>query len=124
DGRQAGRPAVTRRAVEQGSAAYVSTRLGAAGIRPLLERLLAAAGVPSELPAPLRGRVELAVRRTTDEEFWFLVNRTDEALGLTGADGKVLVSTTPHDGDAAADRPAADGVLAPRGVVVLRRPRL
>ncbi|MCK0116700.1 beta-galactosidase [Isoptericola sp. CG 20/1183] len=126
DGQQAGRPAVTRRAVERGSAAYVSTRLGAAGLRPLLERLLDAAGVRSELPEPLRGRVELTVRRTADEEFWFLVNRTDEALGLAGLDGKALVSTTPHDGEVADARPSGEvpaDTLAPRGVVVLRRPR-
>ncbi|WP_402462227.1 beta-galactosidase [Isoptericola aurantiacus] len=120
DGQQAGRAAVTRRPVDAGSAAYVSTRLGAAGIRPLLGRLLDAAGVGSELPEPLRGRVELTVRRSAEAEYWFLVNRTDEPVGLTGLAGERLVSTTPDDGAGTA---AAQDTLAPRGVVVLARPR-
>ncbi|MFI7543936.1 beta-galactosidase [Actinoplanes sp. NPDC049599] len=99
-----GGPAITRRAAGAGSAAYVSTRLGPDGLAPVLADLLGRAGVPSELPPGLRGRVELAVRG----DFWFLINRTAEPVDLTGLPGEVL-----H---------GAPGVLEPRGVVVLHRP--
>jgi beta-galactosidase len=91
-GEQAGRPAVTRRAVGSGSGTYVSTRLGAAGIAPVLLDVLDRAGVHSELPAGARGRVELAVRG----DFRFLINRTDEPVDVDGT------------------------ALAPRGVAVVR----
>jgi beta-galactosidase len=74
----AGRPAITRRAVGTGSAAYVSTRLGPQGLAPLLGDLLERAGVRSELPPALRGRVELTVRG----DLRFLLNRTDAPIDL------------------------------------------
>ncbi|MFJ5101582.1 beta-galactosidase [Streptomyces sp. NPDC088554] len=109
-GDRAGLPAITRRTVGTGSAAYVSTRLGTEGLRGVLARLLAGAGITSELPEPLRGRVELAVRAHGEAEYWFLVNRTDETVGLAGVTGTPLT-------------PAAEGplVLGPRGVAVVRR---
>ncbi|GAA4724905.1 beta-galactosidase [Isoptericola chiayiensis] len=115
DGRYTGRAAITRRPVGRGSAAYVATRLGREGLVPVVERMLSEAGVTSELQAPLRGNVELTVRRREDAAFWFLVNRTDRALPLAGVDGEVLASTGAGD-DAGPDH------LQPRGVVVLRRP--
>jgi beta-galactosidase len=99
-----GTPAITRRTAGTGSAAYVSTRLGPSGLAPVLRDLLDRAGVPGDLPAGLRGRVELAVRG----DFWFLINRTAEPVELTGLDGEVLHGTP--------------GLLEPRGVAVLRRP--
>jgi beta-galactosidase len=81
-GAQAGRPAITRRAHERGSATYVSTRLGPAGIAPVLATVLQEAGVESELPGSLRGRIELAIREDESAEYWFLVNRGDEAVDL------------------------------------------
>ncbi len=84
-GEQAGRPAVTRRPAGAGSAAYVSTRLGVAGLSALLPRLLDPAGVRSELPPPARGRVELTVRRGPGGRFLFLVNRTDAAVPVPGS---------------------------------------
>ncbi|WP_265520448.1 beta-galactosidase [Oerskovia flava] len=113
-GEHGGRPAITRRPVGSGSATYVSTRLGT-GLTPVLRRLLDDAGVPSELPAPVRGDVELAVRATDDDEFWFLVNRTAHQVDVDELSGEVLIGT----------RAGATGpvVLAPRGVAVLRRPR-
>ncbi|MER7790465.1 beta-galactosidase [Streptomyces sp. NPDC097640] len=113
-GNQAGRPAVTRRAVGEGSAAYVSTRLGADGLTRLLPDLLEGAGVHSELPAEVRGRVELTVRRTADARYLFLVNRTDEQVSLDGLTGEPLTGGTT----------AADGslTLRPREVAVLRAP--
>jgi beta-galactosidase len=99
-----GGPAITRRTAGTGSAAYVSTRLGPDGLTPVLRELLHRAGVPDDLPAPLRGRVELAVRG----DFWFLINRTAAPVDLAGLDGEVLHGTP--------------GRLEPRGVTVLRRP--
>jgi hypothetical protein len=68
-----------------------------------------AAGVHSGLPAAARGRVEHTVRQAGEEEFWFLVNLTDEPVDIGGIDGAMLV---PPDGPA---------ILAPRGVAVFRR---
>ncbi|ARQ72012.1 hypothetical protein CAG99_27110 [Streptomyces marincola] len=117
-GPQAGRPAITRRPAGKGSAAYVSTRLGAEGLPGTLAALLDAAGIAAELPAALRGRVGLAIRGNGDEEFWFLVNRTDEPVALAGLDGEPLTGT--RAGEPADTGPAH--VLGPRGVLVLRRP--
>ncbi|MEU0058729.1 beta-galactosidase [Streptomyces sp. NPDC006334] len=112
-GTHAGRPAVTRRVTERGSASYVSTRLGVDGLVPLLPRLLEPAGVRSELPAELRGRVELTVRRSASERFLFLVNRTDAAVPVTALDGEVLLGARDEGGAL---------VLGPREVAVLHRP--
>jgi beta-galactosidase len=92
-GEQAERAAITRRAEGAGSASYVSTRLGADGLTVALPELLDGAGVTSELPFALRGRVELARRG----EHRFLINRTSEPVDL-----------------------GPDGTLEPRGVVILR----
>ncbi|MET0494558.1 MAG: beta-galactosidase trimerization domain-containing protein, partial [Actinoplanes sp.] len=97
-----GEPAITRRPAGAGSAAYVSTRLSKDGLAPLLAELAERAGVGSELPAELRGRVELAVRG----EFRFLINRTDEQIALPDLGGAALAGR----GD----------LLYPRGVTVLR----
>ncbi|MFF8093253.1 beta-galactosidase [Streptomyces sp. NPDC016675] len=110
-GPHAGRPAVTRRAAGSGSAAYVSTRLGAEGLASLLPRLLEPAGVTSGLPAAVRGSVEATVRRGPGGRFLFLVNRTDGSVTVPGLTGEVLVGAT-GDGGAV--------VLGPRDVAVLR----
>ncbi|MER6011967.1 beta-galactosidase [Streptomyces bluensis] len=112
-GAHAGRPAVTRRSTGGGSAAYVSTRLGTEGLTALLPRLLAPAGVESELPAPARGLVELTVRSGPGGRFLFLVNRTDGTVPLPGLAGEVLVGQAGADGSL---------VLHPRDVAVLRQP--
>ena len=82
-GEMAGRAAVTRRVAGAGSAAYVSTRLGPDGLAPVLGELLDRAGVRSELPEEVRGRVELAVRG----DIRFLINRTDGPVDLSGVPG-------------------------------------
>ncbi|MFF7653075.1 beta-galactosidase [Streptomyces sp. NPDC007983] len=112
-GTYTGRPAVTRRAVGGGSAAYVSTRLGPDGLTGLLPGLLAPAGVGSELPAAARGSVELAVRHGGGSRYLFLVNRTDATVPLTGLAGEPLIGGGADDGAL---------ILAPRGVEVLRQP--
>jgi len=100
-----GTPAVTRRAVGDGSASYVSTRLGIAGIERVLPALLEGAGVESELPAPLRGKVEVTSRAGESGRFRFVINRTDEEVAIDALGGTpVLGSHT----------------LAPREVAVLR----
>ncbi|WP_246637102.1 beta-galactosidase trimerization domain-containing protein [Actinoplanes hulinensis] len=75
-------PEVTRRPVGDGSAAYVSARLGPEGLAPVLAELLARAGVEPELPPGLRGKVELAIRGGVR----FHINRTDFPLVIDGAD--------------------------------------
>ncbi len=92
-----GGAAVTRREVGEGSAAYVSTRLGPGGLAVILDDLLGPAGVASELPPELRGPVELAIRGTTR----FLINRTAGPVDLSPLAG-------------------APPTLPPRGVVILR----
>ncbi|MFG1990820.1 beta-galactosidase [Actinoplanes sp. NPDC048988] len=82
-GDYAGRPAVTRRAAGAGSASYVSTKLAPNALAPLLKDLAGRAGVVSELPSELRGRVELTVR----EGVRFVVNRTDEQLDISSLGG-------------------------------------
>ncbi|NED98206.1 beta-galactosidase [Phytoactinopolyspora alkaliphila] len=112
-GEQSGRPAITRRAARDGSAAYVSTRLGAQGLAEILGELLTAAGIGSELPLQARGQVELAIRSGPDEEFWFLINRTSEHAEIPNLAGRLVAGSATH----------TDGTLAlhPRGVAVLRR---
>ncbi|MEV8021907.1 beta-galactosidase [Streptomyces sp. NPDC086554] len=112
-GAYAGRPAVTHRTTGSGSATYVSTRLGREGLASLLPELLTAAGVESELPEPARGRVELAVRRSAEARFLFLVNRTDAPVPLPGLRGEVLTGDAGTEGEL---------VLPPREIAVLRRP--
>ncbi|MEU0526197.1 beta-galactosidase [Streptomyces niveus] len=112
-GAYAGRPAVTRRTQGRGSAAYVSTRLGVSGLVGLLPKLLATAGVESELPGPARGSVEQAVRRDAGSRYLFLVNRTDGPVPLPGVTGEILTGRTDTEGVL---------VLAPREVAVLRQP--
>jgi beta-galactosidase len=111
-GDHAGRPAVTVRRTETGSASYVSTRLGPDGMAVLLPRLLDISGVSSELPPGTRGLVELAVRTDGTNDYWFLINRTDQHVDLSTLLGD------PFHGPSL----ASDGTLAPRQVCVLRRP--
>ncbi|MFC4110303.1 beta-galactosidase [Micromonospora zhanjiangensis] len=101
-GPPAGRVAVTRRATGRGSAAYVASRLGPTGLTAVLADLADRAGVSSELPAPLRGKVELAVRGP----YRFLINRTGRTLDLAGVPGHRIDGTGT--------------VLRPRAVAVLR----
>nr|WGD05666.1 beta-galactosidase [Streptomyces sp. R818] len=112
-GAYASRPAVTRRGTGRGSAAYVSTRLGADGLAALLPGLLAPAGVESELPVAVRGVVETAVRRDGQYRYVFLVNRGDEPVPLPDRSGEVLVGPALTEGVL---------VLPARGVAVLRQP--
>ncbi|RNM13636.1 beta-galactosidase [Nocardioides pocheonensis] len=115
-GPQAGRPAITRRVPERGSATYVSTRLGAGGIAPVLATVLEHAGVESELPSALRGRVELTVRADETSEYWFVINRTAEDVDLAGlADAADVLLSTAGDEEALRSLPGRGvAVLVPR----------
>jgi beta-galactosidase len=104
-----GRPAVTRRALRSGSASYVATALGPDGLGPLTAELAELAGIAPDLPAELRGSVELAVRTDGSRRFLFLINRTDEKVDISGLCGRVLAGAI--EGEA--------GKLGGRGVVVL-----
>ncbi len=137
-GEQAGRAAVTRRTfrtgdgtgAREGSAAYVSTRFGRQGLVPVLARLLDDAGVRSELPAAVRGDVELAVRTDGTDDFWFLVNRTARPVEVPDVAGDVLAGrrltasgTAEGAAEATTDGTAGGALLLePRGVAVVRRP--
>lgn len=117
DGPQAGGPAVTRRSDGDGTATYVGTRLGADGIVPILRDVLQAANIRAELPDELCGKIELAIRRTDETEYLFMINRTDQPVALSRLpEGSSRVP--PASGP-----PGQPDVLAPRGVLVLRRPR-
>lgn len=123
DGFVAGRPAITRRASGRGTATYVSTRLGVAGLRTVLAALCRDAQVTSPLPEALRGRVELVVRVGEQDRFLFLINRGDDEVTVadlaTIAGGPVEVLSAPSLAGPAAE--AGDGLrLGPRQVAVLR----
>ena len=111
DGPAAGGPAVTRRSIDGGGAAwYLSTRLDAASTAALVSRVLDAAGVAPLVPEP--GGLEV-VRRTSGTGSWlFAINHTDDPLPLHAGG---------HDLVAGADHAAGDPVPA-HGVVVLREP--
>ncbi|MBR8742945.1 beta-galactosidase [Nocardiopsis sp. MG754419] len=115
DGPLAGGAASTRRAVPGGgSAAYVSTRLDDEHRVALLRRLTREAGVDSELPEDLRGRVEATVRAGEDAAYLFLTNRTDEPVKLDELSGTPLTGADVTGEEAP--------VLRPRGTTVLRVP--
>ncbi|MBB2910260.1 beta-galactosidase [Streptosporangium becharense] len=112
-GDHAGRPAITLRRAETGSASYVSTRLGPDGLAVVLPRLLDVSGVRSELPFEARGLVDLAVRTDGTDDYLFLINRTDGHVNLSALPGDPLAGPSL----------AREATLAPRQVRILRRPR-
>jgi beta-galactosidase len=77
----------------------------------VLSQLLEVSGVRPELPSALAGKVELAVRAGEDADYWFLVNRTDDAIEVGEVEGEPLPGPSL----------AASGTLGPRQVRVLRR---
>lgn len=102
-GEQAGRPAITRRAVGPGSATWVSTRVDDRAL-PALAATLLPEDLTPELGPEAAGRVELVVR----ERFRFLVNRTDDEVDV------VVPGTVLHGA------PTDDGVrLGPREVALI-----
>jgi beta-galactosidase len=108
-----GQAAVTRRSHGNGSAAYISTRLGVDGLQKLLPDLLSKAGVSSSLATSLQDKVEQVIRKARHgkTEWEFLINRTAEEVDLQGVVGELVVAS----GD------AGIGKLAPRGIAVFRK---
>jgi len=98
DGDLAGSPAVTRRAVDGGGAAwYVSTELDREALADLLSGLLAEAGVPESIAVP--SGVE-AVRRVGDDRaFLFLLNHGSAPVTVPAATGHELLTGRDVDGE-------------------------
>jgi beta-galactosidase len=110
-GDHAGRPAITLRRTPAGSASYVSTRLGPDGLAAVLPELLTVSGVVPELPAEVRGLVDLAVRTDGTHHYWFLSNRADHDVDLSAISGEPLQGPSLAQG----------ATLAPGQVRILRR---
>ncbi|NEB00076.1 beta-galactosidase [Streptomyces sp. SID13726] len=87
-GRTAGRPALTRRALGEGAAWYLATRLTGADLAAVVDLALADAGVE---PADLPRDVELVVREGESEVFRFAVNHTDAEVKVVLPDGSRAV---------------------------------
>jgi beta-galactosidase len=74
----AGRPAVTRNTHGRGAAYYLGTRLDAAGLDLLLDRVTKEAGVEPAVRTP--AGVEVTVRESKGRRFLFLLNHTDRVV--------------------------------------------
>jgi beta-galactosidase len=110
DGLAAGRPAVTRHKVGEGTAWYVSTRLTAAGLDPLLAAACADAGVAErpELPRD----VEVVTRRGDTGTYLFAINHSE-------SDAKVPLDT--HGTELLTGDRAAGRLPVPAGAVRIVR---
>ncbi|MFM9445695.1 beta-galactosidase [Streptomyces acidiscabies] len=89
DGLAAGRPAVTRHRLGEGTAWYVSTRLGAEGLDTVLARAADDAGItPRDLPRD----VEVVRRSGENADYLFAVNHTagDVKVPLESAGTELL----------------------------------
>ncbi|PAZ17572.1 beta-galactosidase [Streptomyces sp. SA15] len=84
DGRTAGRPALTRRALGDGAAWYLATRLTGADLAAVVDLALTDAGVTlADLPRD----VELVVREGESGVFRLAVNHTDAEVKVVLPDG-------------------------------------
>ncbi|WP_406218955.1 beta-galactosidase [Streptomyces canus] len=84
DGRQAGRPALTRHAIGEGAAWYLATRPTGDGLATVVDLALADAGIT---PADLPRDVELVVREGESGVFRFAINHTDAEVKVVLPDG-------------------------------------
>ena len=110
-GELAGKPAVTVKSHDSGSAAYVSTRLNIKGLISLLPELLERSGVESDLPKSLRSTVEQVVRTDGKTKWEFWINRTEKEIDISDAPGRLILAS----GGGSAGR------LAGRSIAVYRR---
>ncbi|MET8976461.1 beta-galactosidase [Streptomyces sp. NPDC004539] len=96
DGLAAGRPAVTRHRLGEGTAWYVSTRLGADGLDTLLARAEGDAGItPRDLPRD----VEVVRRSGESADYLFAINHSDaDAKVPLRAPGTELLTGEPTAG--------------------------
>lgn len=109
----AGAPAITRHAYGAGVAWYLGTRPDPDGMRRLLDRVRAEAGVEPVVPG-LPAGVQAVRREAEDREFLFLLNHNA---------GEVTVELPFEAPDLLTDRVSARHVLAPRGAAVVRTDR-
>ncbi|MEU6379944.1 beta-galactosidase [Streptomyces sp. NPDC046909] len=84
DGRTAGRPALTRRALGGGAAWYLATRLTGDGLAAVVDLALAHTGVT---PVALPRDVELVLRQGESGTFRFAVNHTGGEVKVVLPDG-------------------------------------
>jgi beta-galactosidase len=106
-----GRPAVVRNRVGEGSVYYASGRFDGSAMELIVERLKAEASVAPTLSVP--AGVEVTRREADDAAYLFLLNHTDDPVGIElpdGVDVELLTQETP--GSALR--------LAPLGVAVVR----
>ncbi|MDT0396597.1 MULTISPECIES: beta-galactosidase [Streptomyces] len=106
DGLTAGRPAVTRHRLGEGTAWYVSTRLGAEGLATLLGRVVEDTGIDPRGDLPR----DVEVVRRTGESGTFLF-----AINHTAADAKVPLDTPGTE--LLTGEPAAGRLAVPAGAV-------
>ncbi|WP_315070626.1 beta-galactosidase [uncultured Microbacterium sp.] len=83
DGPLAGRPAATMRPAHHGMAYYVSADLDRPERSRYLDDISARAGVVSELPESLRGRVEIAARVDDGRRYVFVINRSAVEIDIS-----------------------------------------
>ena len=76
----AGSPVVTRNRFGDGAVYYIGSELDAASLGRVFDRVLAEAGVAPVIPEPTR--LEVTVRETETERFYFILNFQDEPLPL------------------------------------------
>ncbi|WP_031039628.1 beta-galactosidase [Streptomyces sp. NRRL F-5650] len=104
DGLTAGRPAVTRHSFGRGTAWYVSTRLSAAGLGPVLAAASADAGID---PRPgLPRDVEVVTRTGATGTFVFAINHTPDEVKVPARGVELLTGER-----------APAGVAVPGGAV-------
>ncbi|MCX4698724.1 beta-galactosidase [Streptomyces sp. NBC_01373] len=84
DGRTAGRPALTRRALGDGAAWYLATRLTGDHLAAVVDLALADAGI---VPVDLPRDVELVVREGESGSFRFAINHSSSDVKVVLADG-------------------------------------
>lgn len=90
-----GSAAVTCKAHGNGNAYYVAARTDAAEMRPLFEKMLADAGIPTK---HLPDGVEYHIRKGKEGDYEFYLNCTPNAVDLPGVSGKDLLSDTSVEG--------------------------
>jgi beta-galactosidase len=94
DGPAAGRPAITRHEHGAGTGWYVSTRLDAAALAPLLAAVYADAATA---PAALPDGVEVVRRQADDAEYMIAINHGPESVAIP-AQGTSLLTDERVDG--------------------------
>lgn len=113
EGALGGRPAVTTVSRGQGTATYVSCDLDGASRARQLVRLAERAHIDSELPAALRGDVELSIRTDGATDLLFLRNRAGVAIDIASmGDARVVVGEGAE---------ASTGLLPAPGVAIFAR---